>query len=261
MASSTQLYLWRGASLVIGPAIDSRLHNHFALQLSIGLDGPFRARFAATDDWQSTPAALFAPNRTHQLDGDGLLAHLFLELPWRDATIVSSVRAQYGAAPEFVALRAALARLATAQTGERSMMIESAMDAAMLAARAWRDVALTVPEVSRPLFDTRIKTALAAMAANPASDAAALAGLVHLSPSRFTHLFRRQTGMSVSRYLLWNRLLTAIEAVAGGASITAAAHQAGFADLAHMSRNFSGTFGVVPSELQKMTIAFKREAL
>jgi len=252
MASSTQLYLWRGAALVIGPAIDSRVHNHFALQLSIGLDGPFRARFAATDDWQSTPAALFAPNRTHQLDGDGLLAHLFLELPWRDATIVSSVRAQYGAAPEFVALRAALARLATAQTGERSMMIESAMDAAMLAARAWRDV---------PLFDTRIKTALAAMAANPASDAAALAGLVHLSPSRFTHLFRRQTGMSVSRYLLWNRLLTAIEAVAGGASITAAAHQAGFADLAHMSRNFSGTFGVVPSELQKMTIAFKREAL
>ena len=34
---------------------------------------------------------------------------------------------------------------------------------------------------------------------------------------------------------------------------------AGFADLAHMSRTFRNTFGVVPSELQKMAIAFKRE--
>ena len=38
-----------------------------------------------------------------------------------------------------------------------------------------------------------------------------------------------------------------------------AAHSAGFADLAHMSRTFRNTFGVVPSELQKMAIAFKQE--
>jgi AraC-like DNA-binding protein len=67
--------------------------------------------------------------------------------------------------------------------------------------------------------------------------------------------------MSLSRYVLWSRLLAALEAVARGASTTVAAHQAGFADLAHMSRNFSATFGVVPSALQKMAIAFKREPL
>jgi AraC family transcriptional regulator len=84
---------------------------------------------------------------------------------------------------------------------------------------------------------------------------------VHLSTSRFTHLFRQQTGLSLTRYLLWTRLLTAVAVIAQGANTTAAAHQAGFADLAHMSRTFRQTFGVMPSELQKMTIAFKRDAV
>lgn len=253
MAPSTQLYLWRGASFVIGPAIDSRMHSHFALQLTVGLDCAFRARFSPAGQWQTTQAALFAPNQTHQIDGDGVLAHLFLELPWRGTALESSVCAAYGNGPEFAEVKAALLRLTDGNIAD--------MDAAMEAARAWRAAALPAPGAPRALFDKRIKSALDAIAANPASDAAMLANLVHLSPSRFTHLFRQQTGMSVSRYLLWSRLLTAIEAVAGGASTTVAAHQAGFADLAHMSRNFSGTFGVVPSELQKMTIAFKREAL
>jgi AraC family transcriptional regulator len=47
-------------------------------------------------------------------------------------------------------------------------------------------------------------------------------------------------------------------AVGDGANMTTAAHRAGFADLAHMSRSFHGTFGVRASELQKMTISFKR---
>jgi AraC-like DNA-binding protein len=253
MASTTQLYLWRGASLVIGPAIDSRLHSHFALQMSVGLDGPFRARFAATDEWQITEAALFSPNQTHQIDGDGVLAHLFMEVPWRSAAVASGVHAAYGGLAEFVAVKQMLVRLMEGR--------DQGMEAAMQAARAWRAAALPAPDAPRALFDKRIKTALDAIAADPASDAASLARQVHLSRSRFTHLFHQQTGMSVSRTLLWGRLLAAIEAVAGGASTTAAAHQAGFADLAHMSRNFAGTFGVVPSELQKMTIAFKREAL
>ena len=257
MPSATQLYLWRGASLVIGPAIDSRLHSHFALQLSASLDGAFRARFGASDEWRDTRAALFASNQTHQIDGDAVLAHLFLELPWRSAAVASAVQADYAPSPRFADARAMLARLAKEQPADA----DAAMELAARAARAWRDAALPAAVAPRALFDARIKAAVDAIASDPGCDGATLARRVYLSPSRFTHLFRQQTGMSLSRYLLWNRLLAAIDAVARGASITAAAHQAGFADLAHMSRNFSATFGVAPSELQKMTIAFKREAL
>lgn len=109
--------------------------------------------------------------------------------------------------------------------------------------------------------DFRIAKALEWIAANPGerAEGAFLASMVHLSESRFTHLFRQQTGLPLSRYLLWLRLFDGVAAVARGDNMTRAAHRAGFADLAHMSRSFRSTFGVVPSELHKMTIAFKQK--
>lgn len=106
----------------------------------------------------------------------------------------------------------------------------------------------------------RIATALAYIEQHPQAkpDGAKLAQLVHLSASRFTHLFRTETGLTLSRYLLWTRLLAAIDAIATGQNMTQAAHAAGFADSPHMSRSFRHVFGITPSELLKMTIAFKR---
>jgi AraC-like DNA-binding protein len=74
-----------------------------------------------------------------------------------------------------------------------------------------------------------------------------LAARVYLSPSRFRHLFRREMGMSVQSYLRWQRLLVALRTSARGASLTEAAHAAGFADSAHLTRVFRATFGVPPS--------------
>ena len=62
------------------------------------------------------------------------------------------------------------------------------------------------------------------------------AGVAHLSPSRFRHLFVAQTGVSFRAYLLWARVGTAVGAAMNGQSWTAAAHEAGFADSAHLSR-------------------------
>ncbi|HEY8023298.1 MAG TPA: AraC family transcriptional regulator [Burkholderiaceae bacterium] len=252
------LFLWRASALVMGPGIDSRLHAHFALQLSFGIDGPFRARFSSDAPWTETEAALFAPNQQHQIDSGGLLAHLFLELPQPRHMQASSLNAGFVDAPEFSAVRTYL------QHACRSGFALGDVESASNAARTWRDCATggKIADAGTNI-DSRIESAIRYMTnpqANPVSGKT-LASLVHLSESRFTHLFRAQTGLPLSRYLLWNRLLCALEAVAKGANMTAAAHEAGFADLAHMSRTFRETFGVVPSALQKMTIAFKRDGL
>lgn len=68
-----------------------------------------------------------------------------------------------------------------------------------------------------------------------------------LSPSRFQHLFTRETGVPFRRYRQWQRLRMAIRSAAAGASLTDAAHAAGFADQAHFSRVFKATFGAPPS--------------
>jgi len=72
-----------------------------------------------------------------------------------------------------------------------------------------------------------------------------------LSASRFRHLFSAQVGMSLKSYLLWTKLQRAIQSLALDNSLTTAAHAAGFADSAHLSRTFRRTFGLAPADLNK----------
>ena len=76
-----------------------------------------------------------------------------------------------------------------------------------------------------------------------------LARRVHLSPGRLGHLFKDQVGVPVRRFLLWARLRRAHKHILRGASLTAAAHEAGFADSAHFSRAYRRLFGVSPSRM------------
>lgn len=76
-------------------------------------------------------------------------------------------------------------------------------------------------------------------------------GTSGLSASRFRHLFKAQVGMSLKSYLLWTKLQRAIQFIATNSSLTQAAHAAGFADSAHLSRTFRRTFGLAPADLNK----------
>lgn len=70
---------------------------------------------------------------------------------------------------------------------------------------------------------------------------------VHLSQSRFLHLFSQRVGTPWRTYLVWRRALVAITLASRGATLTEAAHRAGYADSAHLTRQFKGLFGYVPS--------------
>lgn len=69
----------------------------------------------------------------------------------------------------------------------------------------------------------------------------------HLSESRFLHLFSEQVGTPWRGYLVWRRALVAATIAAAGVSLTDAAHSAGYADSAHLSRQFKALFGFTPS--------------
>ncbi|TXD41247.1 helix-turn-helix transcriptional regulator [Lujinxingia vulgaris] len=72
---------------------------------------------------------------------------------------------------------------------------------------------------------------------------------VHLSKSRFLHLFSQHVGTPWRSYLIWRRALVAITLASKGASLTEAAHAAGYADSAHLSRQCLDLFGFSPSDI------------
>jgi AraC-like DNA-binding protein len=76
-----------------------------------------------------------------------------------------------------------------------------------------------------------------------------VAAAAYLSPSRFRHLFVEQTGMALRPYILWRRFLRVWALVTSGASLSAAAHEAGFADAAHLTRTSRRMFGFPPSAM------------
>lgn len=91
---------------------------------------------------------------------------------------------------------------------------------------------------------------------------AEVASHVCLSPSRFRHLFSEQTGMGMRPYMLWRRFLLTWDILMNGASLSDAAHAAGFADSAHLSRTSKRTFGFAPSAMQvgrDLAVATSRE--
>ena len=225
--------------------------------------------------WQATRAALFAAHSPHQIDSKGgLLAHVFIALPTlRNAsaqTITSQLIADFQNNANFPALAKQLQQLAAI---EPTTSLDQAVAVAKQVLEQW--LACVLPEFAVQAIGLAIGTA-SPKSQNRAQarmevifdyihrhmqsqscsapNAQDLAKLVHLSSSRFLHFFREQVGMSLARYVLWVRLQMAIEAISQGASITTAAHLAGFADLAHMSRSFRATIGIPASSLQKFQI-------
>src|SRR5262249_20790894 len=76
-----------------------------------------------------------------------------------------------------------------------------------------------------------------------------LAGISGLSQSRFMHVFTESVGVPLRPYILWLRLQRAACDLIDGASVTSAAHSAGFSDGAHLTRTFRRMLGMTPSDL------------
>ena len=98
----------------------------------------------------------------------------------------------------------------------------------------------------RRRLDRRVEKALAALDEQLAArvEAERLSRSASLSLSQLERLFAVQVGLSVRRLVLWRRLYLAFALALQGRSLTEAAHHAGFADAAHLSRSVRSLLGI-----------------
>src|SRR5690242_2696250 len=79
-----------------------------------------------------------------------------------------------------------------------------------------------------------------------------LAALVHLSPSRFAHLFRQSTGVPPGQYLQTLRMTRAGQLLARTSlPVNEVMRLVGCPDPSHFARNFRRHFGEGPSEYRR----------
>lgn len=250
-ASTGRVYFWQGGSLWIGQGQGrTQWHAHRAHQLAVAPEGTFRFRTGEAGAWQTFEGAMVPSHCPHQFEVDTMrMAHLFIEPECRAGR---ELTARFGAA--------AVAQLPAADSRAvagalfacfGSMPQREPMVAAAMAAVAQLCGAGTEPDRA---LDPRLAQALAYIRAHIREPIALgdVAAAVALSEGRFRHLFVAQTGCSFRGYLLWLRINLAIEAVMAGASWTEAAHEAGFADSAHLTRTHKRVFGIEPSAIRPM---------
>jgi AraC-like DNA-binding protein len=243
-SSSGELPLWPPLLATRGPGGESKLHAHHALHFVLALEGELRVRRARGAAVQTCAGVLTAADAAHAIDARGTEVLLVFLDPESEAG-----RSLSASAGDSV-------RLLT--DNERDALARDADPLAIMQAEgaAWcrRAVALLGAE-QEPLHARSLHPAVRRVLrvlrdGRSHGSLEALAAAVGLSPGRLMHVFTASVGIPLRPYLAWLKLQRAAALISAGKPLTQAAHAAGFADAAHMTRTFRRMLGAPPSELR-----------
>lgn len=222
---------------------DNRPHAHHALQLTIGVDRPIRARIGSGLCIEA-PGLLIAADVHHALQpGPGRARLFYVERESNPGRRLAGLCPQ-GYRVLDSTLCESLLRAWPTEWADKDASVEP-----FVLLLAGPDVWPCIASDRRTQARVRAAISMLSQRVEQPATLALLAEQVALSPSRFAHCFREQTGMAVRPYLRWLRLGQALEVAAQGADLTQAAHSAGFADVAHLTRTMRQHFGVAPSHV------------
>ncbi len=246
-----RIAFWEGGSLWVLDVLDgaeaprrTEMHAHHAFQLTFSLGGSFS--FHLEDRVVSGPSAIVSPDTLHAFEARGFISHLFVEPESRAGRTLEQLMQGRPAA----AVTAAEARDAPDLILEAFRHPHDPRGALRDAGRTISDRIAGHARAVEPDRRVRqiIKWATDNLDRSVGIDEAAQG--VRLSPSRASHLFVEEAGLPFRTYVLWLRLVRAVDAHVAGRTLTEAAQEAGFSDSAHLSRTFKRMFGIPAAALE-----------
>jgi AraC-like DNA-binding protein len=237
---NTRAKTWQGSAAIFpgvgvyrGKVGDNKLHRHWAVQLTIGLDGPFGVD--SRHGQHRAEVALIGTDTPHRLL-DGNVVSLYIDPASSLATaLLSCAIPQQGLVLlNFNDLQPGLAKAASdSNLNTLFSYVHSRIRKPASNDHGRMDRILAQIKQSVQTGHEMSRTDLAAVA--------------NLSPTRFSHWFKEHTGIPLRSYKKWLKLMLGIEAMLAGASPVEAALMAGFSDQAHFSRSFTSAFGLSAS--------------
>ena len=232
---STDTVHWAGHAWV-GPGIGvfhgraghQDWHHHHAHQISVGLDSPVSVETLL--GMQTGPAIFIPAGLKHRLNASRVLS-IYVD------ALSDEARALRGTEE---------VRVIEIAPGDIALILDALRETGHTAPQVRARVcqALRLPDPPPP--DPRLTKVIEALRSGQMGRDE-MAALVHLSPTRFSHWFVEQTSLPLRSYLKWLRLTQALQHLASGVQLTAAAHEAGFSDSAHFSRTFRTLLGINPA--------------
>jgi AraC-like DNA-binding protein len=236
----SELPLWPPLLATRGPGSRSGTHAHHALHFVLCYDGELTVTSARGTE--RAAGVLTAPDVEHAIDASGREVLLVFLDPESD--VGAALARRLGGSVRL--LDGTACRPLLHDADPMSLM----RDGGDAWARAAVDSLGAEPLPPRRMHP-RVRKVLR-MLREPTAETGldALARAVDLSPDRLLHVFTASIGIPLRPYLAWLRLQRAAAAVAADVPLAKAAHAAGFADAAHMTRTFRRMLGAPPSALR-----------
>ena len=237
------IYAWPERFLYLGPSTNTTPHRNHAATWLMAHEGTLKVTLSSGAILEDE--VVYVPSETQFAteESSAMIAALYWE---PESTSFQRAAAQF----DVTTPRAFVCQYT--KTHELTKLYDPAATLAEADALLARIFGLPPLEGSAAAVnDSRIVEALSFLRASPDryDSIDALAERVHLSPSRFAHLFKQQVGVPVRRYVLWQKMRRALDLAMAGDSLTTAALSAGFADSAHLSRTVRAIMGVAPEFL------------
>ncbi|PJZ69624.1 AraC family transcriptional regulator [Leptospira perolatii] len=237
------LYYFEGRILFASRGLSAESHSHYAVSILISVGSPFHI----TDlEGKQTPfqTAVVCPNYHHSLDAEQSDIIVLQIDP--DSEDYAPIEERFGKTGIHKIPENDLKEL---EKKCKELLLgnyncSSALDLFLEILSAVGNKTQTKVSIDPRILSAtdRMKKALPEALTVPV-----LAKEFGFSETRFMHLFKEQLGLPVRKYQLWLRLHSAAKLLKDGVTLTDAAHAAGFADQAHLSRTFKKMFGVQPS--------------
>lgn len=244
-----KVFLWQEQALFLGEAAETILHQSPAIKILVALDGDFYLKTSEESNWQNYKSAIIAPGQMHAIDGRNKKLALIVLVPeTKAAQPLIPILARKGISRIPIGVVQTLISLIEMFDELDGVQIESEQ-----LSRKMVEKIRNGGDLLTAALDRRVSRGIETLLAEQENQLSVseVAADVNLSESRFSHLFTEQIGVPVRRYQLWIRLRNAIHLLAKGTSLTDTAHEAGFADSAHLTRTFRQMLGIAPSALLK----------
>ncbi len=237
------IYAWPDRFLYLGPSAKTTSHRNHAATWLVARQGVLRVNLASGEVLEDE--IIFVPSEVEFATEPvtALIAALYWE---PESASFKRVAEHFDAsrARAFKCPPGNLQDLEGLYSTTMTLAIADKLLASVFGLRIIDDHAISIA-------DKRIVAALQFLREAPQAYESidALADRVHLSSSRFAHLFKQMVGVPVRRYVLWQKMRRAFDLAMAGESLTSAALSAGFADSAHLSRTVRSIIGVAPEFL------------
>ncbi|MBM9502742.1 helix-turn-helix transcriptional regulator [Leptospira sp. 201903071] len=240
-----KLWIWKDMAIYIGPSFSTKRHSHFFIQLCLGNKEEFRLK-GSDGNWYSYKAALIPSGVSHETEKNDRDFVLILLDP---ITIGAGLFPDRNLIPGKPAIE-----IGDVLDWEKIRFFFDPLDFSpeIFKNEIAKRILKNGTEKSISPKDVRIIRSIKIL--SDSEDTLTLkevAKEAELSPSRFRHLFRKETGITFSGYRLWIKTRRAILSLGTQPELVQAAYQGGFADQAHFSRIFRRSFGMSPSEFVK----------